>query len=429
MMKRDCQDPWQDAAEGRGSIAPAERSGKGNSGLAEGWGKDGSELQQGMSKEDGEERWNLGSGDEARRRRREQLNKHRLERRKQNRQQQADGDRWRTVSAQDHARPDTMARSDGVVGVRKMDEDIDKGPRVEFVDKVDAVSEELRTPISGGKDEGVVMASRSQRIENTDGRLEEGRAAVPRLEWLEMGDVRSGEMRAIMPRLDRVEKSDARSEEMRAIIPRLDRLEKVESRLEEGKAVMPRVDRVEKVDARLEEGRALMPRMDWGEKGDARSEEGRGPAMPIIVPPKGGAGGVLVIARKPEVLPVTPTTASATPKGESRMCHQCNRVDKPTIFKCKTCKRYRYCGGCIRNRYQSLTEKEVEDKCPMCRDICNCGHCRDTKRQPRLPPARKGKRGREHVLDLNVSTHGGLDEPGGLDGGYAMDSPMQNVGA
>lgn len=63
-----------------------------------------------------------------------------------------------------------------------------------------------------------------------------------------------------------------------------------------------------------------------------------------------------------------------TPSGAlSRMCHQCQRNDKPRVAYCSQCGK-RFCTPCI-TWYPDLTEEDVIAKCPYCRGYCNCKNC------------------------------------------------------
>ncbi|XP_039056632.1 lysine-specific demethylase JMJ25-like, partial [Hibiscus syriacus] len=62
-------------------------------------------------------------------------------------------------------------------------------------------------------------------------------------------------------------------------------------------------------------------------------------------------------------------------EGESSMCHQCQRNDKGRVVRCMLCKRKRYCIPCLTNWYPKMSEEEIADACPVCRDNCNCKAC------------------------------------------------------
>ncbi|KAK8521148.1 hypothetical protein V6N13_077265 [Hibiscus sabdariffa] len=71
-------------------------------------------------------------------------------------------------------------------------------------------------------------------------------------------------------------------------------------------------------------------------------------------------------------------TKKKTEKGvevESSMCHQCQRNDKGRVVRCTQCKRKRYCIPCLTNWYPKMSEEEIADACPVCRDNCNCKAC------------------------------------------------------
>ncbi|GMJ06391.1 hypothetical protein HRI_004308300 [Hibiscus trionum] len=60
---------------------------------------------------------------------------------------------------------------------------------------------------------------------------------------------------------------------------------------------------------------------------------------------------------------------------ESSMCHQCQRNDKGRVVRCTLCKRKRYCIHCLTTWYPKMSEEEVAEACPVCRDNCNCKSC------------------------------------------------------
>ncbi|KAK8519035.1 hypothetical protein V6N13_017716 [Hibiscus sabdariffa] len=56
-------------------------------------------------------------------------------------------------------------------------------------------------------------------------------------------------------------------------------------------------------------------------------------------------------------------------------CHQCKRNDKGRVVRCQLCKAKRYCIPCITNWYPKMSEDEIADACPVCRENCNCKAC------------------------------------------------------
>ncbi|XAR73094.1 hypothetical protein NMG60_11006936 [Bertholletia excelsa] len=60
---------------------------------------------------------------------------------------------------------------------------------------------------------------------------------------------------------------------------------------------------------------------------------------------------------------------------ESNMCHQCQRNDKGRVVRCTSCNRKRYCIPCMGRWYPKMTEDDFAEKCPVCRDNCNCKSC------------------------------------------------------
>ncbi|KAK9145591.1 hypothetical protein Sjap_005494 [Stephania japonica] len=57
------------------------------------------------------------------------------------------------------------------------------------------------------------------------------------------------------------------------------------------------------------------------------------------------------------------------------MCHQCQRNDKGAVVNCLNCGRKRYCFPCLKNWYPGKTKEEIEKKCPVCCENCNCKAC------------------------------------------------------
>ncbi|KAG5588431.1 hypothetical protein H5410_048865 [Solanum commersonii] len=62
-------------------------------------------------------------------------------------------------------------------------------------------------------------------------------------------------------------------------------------------------------------------------------------------------------------------------KGESKMCHQCQRSDKERVVCCSKCKVKRYCLACINRWYPGMLEEDFLKACPVCRNLCNCLAC------------------------------------------------------
>ncbi|PPR92077.1 hypothetical protein GOBAR_AA28603 [Gossypium barbadense] len=63
------------------------------------------------------------------------------------------------------------------------------------------------------------------------------------------------------------------------------------------------------------------------------------------------------------------------PKEDRLTCHQCKRNDKGRVVRCKLCNSKRYCIPCIKNWYPKMSEDEIADACPVCRENCNCKAC------------------------------------------------------
>ncbi|TYI94679.1 hypothetical protein E1A91_D02G222000v1 [Gossypium mustelinum] len=62
-------------------------------------------------------------------------------------------------------------------------------------------------------------------------------------------------------------------------------------------------------------------------------------------------------------------------KEDRLTCHQCKRNDKGRVVRCKLCNSKRYCIPCIKNWYPKMSEEEIADACPVCRENCNCKAC------------------------------------------------------
>ncbi|KAF2916041.1 hypothetical protein DAI22_09g088400 [Oryza sativa Japonica Group] len=74
-------------------------------------------------------------------------------------------------------------------------------------------------------------------------------------------------------------------------------------------------------------------------------------------------------------------------------CHQCKRV-KPRpeeMVRCQLCGDKVFCAACIKNKYPEMQQAEVRDKCPFCRNICNCTRCNPSDKSdgPRNPFVRR----------------------------------------
>ncbi|KAH7434700.1 hypothetical protein KP509_06G031200 [Ceratopteris richardii] len=57
------------------------------------------------------------------------------------------------------------------------------------------------------------------------------------------------------------------------------------------------------------------------------------------------------------------------------MCHQCQRNDKGRVINCQKCTTKRFCLPCISRWYPSMSFKDFEEACPVCRENCNCKAC------------------------------------------------------
>ncbi|KAL7130376.1 hypothetical protein ABFS83_13G129500 [Erythranthe nasuta] len=60
---------------------------------------------------------------------------------------------------------------------------------------------------------------------------------------------------------------------------------------------------------------------------------------------------------------------------ESIKCHQCQRTDRRIVVPCTKCDKKVYCIQCIKQWYPELSEEEVSEVCPHCRNNCNCNLC------------------------------------------------------
>ncbi|XP_052182603.1 lysine-specific demethylase JMJ26-like isoform X2 [Diospyros lotus] len=69
-------------------------------------------------------------------------------------------------------------------------------------------------------------------------------------------------------------------------------------------------------------------------------------------------------------------TRNQKEKREERIkCHQCARSDRRIVVPCAECKKKVYCIQCIKQWYQHLSEEEIAESCPFCRQNCNCNLC------------------------------------------------------
>ncbi|KAG7587924.1 Zinc finger RING-type [Arabidopsis suecica] len=57
------------------------------------------------------------------------------------------------------------------------------------------------------------------------------------------------------------------------------------------------------------------------------------------------------------------------------ICHQCLKGERITLLICSECEETMYCLKCIRKWYPHLSEDDVVEKCPFCRQNCNCSKC------------------------------------------------------
>ncbi|XP_031248063.1 lysine-specific demethylase JMJ25-like [Pistacia vera] len=61
-------------------------------------------------------------------------------------------------------------------------------------------------------------------------------------------------------------------------------------------------------------------------------------------------------------------------KVKSNRCHQCHQISK-RVVECQKCQGKRYCVTCISKWYPKMSENDMEDACPFCRENCNCTAC------------------------------------------------------
>ncbi|KAJ0258020.1 Transcription factor jumonji [Hirschfeldia incana] len=71
------------------------------------------------------------------------------------------------------------------------------------------------------------------------------------------------------------------------------------------------------------------------------------------------------------------TMNNAPKKAKERhaICHQCLKGENITLLICSECEEKMYCLQCTRKWYPELSEDDVVDKCPFCRNNCNCSRC------------------------------------------------------
>ncbi|CAM0951261.1 unnamed protein product [Alopecurus aequalis] len=69
------------------------------------------------------------------------------------------------------------------------------------------------------------------------------------------------------------------------------------------------------------------------------------------------------------------TSGAAGRKRVGRSCHQCKKIAKEPMVKCKRCGEKIYCTLCVDKQYPDLSLAEIQAECPCCRGICNCKRC------------------------------------------------------
>ncbi|KAG7658174.1 Zinc-finger domain of monoamine-oxidase A repressor R1 [Arabidopsis suecica] len=62
-------------------------------------------------------------------------------------------------------------------------------------------------------------------------------------------------------------------------------------------------------------------------------------------------------------------------KQSGPICHQCLKGERITLLICSECEKTMFCLQCIRKWYPNLSEDDVVEKCPLCRQNCNCSKC------------------------------------------------------
>ncbi|XP_066320924.1 lysine-specific demethylase JMJ26-like isoform X3 [Miscanthus floridulus] len=128
-----------------------------------------------------------------------------------------------------------------------------------------------------------------------------------------------------------------------------------------------------------DEDEMLQPQDSATENGDQGSGEALRPARKRKRDPVADVSSLQYDAKRLRDRPPVTVQPKSTKKtdGTSAMCHQCQRNDKGRVVRCQGCKnhRRRYCVPCITRWYPNLSEDDFVNKCPFCRNICNCKAC------------------------------------------------------
>ncbi|GAA0144354.1 hypothetical protein LIER_04827 [Lithospermum erythrorhizon] len=60
--------------------------------------------------------------------------------------------------------------------------------------------------------------------------------------------------------------------------------------------------------------------------------------------------------------------------GSNTSCHPCKRIRIGRNISCNKCKK-NYCTGCKNKWYPHMSEDDLSEACPLCRNNCNCTFC------------------------------------------------------
>ncbi|KAF7840595.1 lysine-specific demethylase JMJ25 [Senna tora] len=69
------------------------------------------------------------------------------------------------------------------------------------------------------------------------------------------------------------------------------------------------------------------------------------------------------------------TSMKGTKKRACLTCHQCMKKERRIFVPCTKCEQKLYCIQCIKQWYPDMSEEEIADSCPSCRNNCNCNVC------------------------------------------------------
>ncbi|XP_010430276.1 PREDICTED: lysine-specific demethylase JMJ25-like isoform X2 [Camelina sativa] len=182
-------------------------------------------------------------------------------------------------------------------------------------------------------------------------------------EWMRRRSVKRKEVRPKVESGERFEDDDCRVSKRRSVVSRKKR-DRRQVEIEEDEAWEEEVMLCVKIKSTSSRSRTRNLVSNSTENvADVSTSSSRSPASDVSDPLlKNGISNndCTSVRQEPKVGPI---------------CHQCLKGERITLLICSECGVTMYCLQCIRKWYPELSEDNVVEKCPFCRNNCNCSNC------------------------------------------------------